>query len=131
MTGGRSAGMGKYMLVIWTSGEAWAQMSPEEQQGLFGEYFQYTNWLQEQGWYVAGDPLKPEAKTVTVRDGQTQVTDGPYAETKEFLGGYYELQCTEEQALEAAARIPDARYGAIQVQEVMEIEGAPSMEGQQ
>src|SRR5215210_5621985 len=113
--------MSKYMLVIWTNGEDWARMSPEEQQGLFGEYFQYTNWLQEQGWYIAGDPLKPVAKTVEVRDGQTQVTDGPYAETKEFLGGYYEPECSEEQALEAAAKIPDARYGAIQVQEVMEI----------
>jgi hypothetical protein len=118
----------KYMLAIWTNGEAWAQMSHQEQQGLLVEYFQYTQWLIDQGWFLSGDPLKPEAKTVRLRDGQTQVTDGPYAETKEFLGGYYELECTEEQAIEAAAKLPDARYGAIQVQEVMPIEAPPGME---
>jgi len=120
--------MAKYMLVIWTNGGAWAQMSQEEQQGLFVEYFQYTQWLMDKGWFIVGDPLKPEAKTVRVRDGESQVTDGPYAETKEFLGGYYEVQCTEEEALEAAARIPDARFGAIQVQEVHELEPPPRME---
>ena len=120
--------MPKHMLIIWTNGEAWGQMSQEEQQGLFAEYFQYTQWLIDQGWFVAGDPLTPPAKTVKVRDGQTQVTDGPFAETKEYLGGYYELECTAEQALEAAAKCPDARYGAIQVQEVMPVEAPAGME---
>jgi hypothetical protein len=120
--------MAKYVLAIWTNGEAWARMSPEEQQGLFMEYFQYTQWLIDQGWFRSGDPLKPEAKTVRVRDGQTQVTDGPYAETKEFLGGYYEIECTEEQAMEAAAKLPDARFGAIQVQEVAAVETPPGVE---
>jgi hypothetical protein len=116
------------MLVIWTNGEVRGQMSPEEQQGLFAEYFQYTQWLIDQGWFVVGDPLQPQAKTVRVRDGKTEVTDGPYAETKEYLGGYYELECTPEQALEAAARCPDARFGAIQVQEVMAVEAPAGME---
>ena len=120
--------MAKYVLAIWTNGEAWAQMSQEEQQGLFMEYFQYTQWLIDQGWFVVGDPLKPEAKTVRVRDGNTEVTDGPYAETKEFLGGFYELDCTQEQALEAAAKLPDVRFGAVQVQEVMEIAAPPGVE---
>ncbi len=120
--------MPKYMLVIWTNGEAWGGMSQEEQQGLMAEYFQYTQMLIDKGWLVAGDPLVPNAKTVRVRDGKTDVTDGPFAETKEFLGGFYEIQCTEEEALEAAARIPDARYGAIQVQQVMEIEPPPGVE---
>jgi hypothetical protein len=92
------------------------------------EYFQYTQWLIDQGWFVVGDPLKPEAKTVRVRDGNTEVTDGPYAETKEFLGGFYELDCTQEQALEAAAKLPDVRFGAVQVQEVMEIAAPPGVE---
>ncbi|MDP9343780.1 MAG: YciI family protein [Actinomycetota bacterium] len=120
--------MAKHMLVIWTNGEAWGKMSQEEQQGLFVEYFQYTQWLIDQGWFLVGDPLKPEAKTVRVRDGETQVTDGPYAETKEFLGGYYVLECTQEQALEAAARIPDARFGAIEVHEVVPVEAPAGME---
>ncbi|HXJ63501.1 MAG TPA: YciI family protein [Actinomycetota bacterium] len=114
--------MGKHMLVIWTNGEAWAQMSEEEQQGLFAEYFQYTQWLMDKGWFVVGDPLLPVAKTVRVRDGETQITDGPYAETKEFLGGYYEIDCTDDEALEAAARLPDARYGAVSVHPVQELE---------
>jgi len=114
--------MGKHMLVIWTNGEAWAQMSEEEQQSLFAEYFQYTQWLMDKGWFVVGDPLEPAAKTVRVRDGETQVTDGPYAETKEFLGGYYEIECTPEEALEAAAKLPDARYGAVSVHPVQELQ---------
>jgi hypothetical protein len=114
--------VGKFMLVIWTNGEAWAQMSQEEQQGLFTEYFQYTQWLMDKGWFVVGDPLLPQAKTVRVRDGETEVTDGPYAETKEFLGGYYELQCTEEEALEAAEKLPDVRFGAVSIHPVQELE---------
>ena len=123
--------MPKYMLVIWTNGEAWGQMSQEEQQSLFAEYFQYSNWLQEQGWYLSGDPLQPQAKTVRVRDGKADVTDGPYAETKEFLGGYYEIECpSEKDALDAAARIPDVRFGAIEVHEVMAVGAAPGAGGQ-
>jgi hypothetical protein len=113
------------MLIIWTNGEAWGQMSEEEQQGLFKEYFEYTQWLQDKGWFQHGDPLQPPSKTVRVRDGQTQVTDGPFAETKEFLGGYYLLECSSEEALEAAAKLPDVRFGAVGVHEVMAVEEAP------
>src|SRR5436190_2420088 len=114
--------MPKFVLVIWTNGEAWARMSDEEQQGLFKEYFEYTTWLQDQGWYQHGDPLLPQAKTVQVRAGKTQVTDGPFAETKEHLGGYYLLECTEQEALEAAAKLPDVRFGAVEVHEVMAVQ---------
>ena len=119
--------MAKYMLVIWTNGEAWATMSEDERNGLFGEYAQFTQGLVDQGWFRSGDPLKPPAKTVRVRDGQTQVTDGPFAETKEYLGGYYELECSEQEAMDAAAKIPDARFGAIEVHEVMPVEAPPGM----
>ena len=121
--------MSKFMLIIWTNGEAWGQMSQEEQQSLFKEYFEYTQWLQDQGWFQHGDPLQPPAKTVQVRGGKTQVTDGPFAETKEFLGGYYLLECSEKEALDAAAKLPDVRFGAVEVHEVMAVEGAPSMGG--
>ena len=117
--------MPKFMQVIWTNGEAWGQMSQEEQQGLFKEYFEYSQWLQDKGWFLDGDPLQPPAKTVRVRDGKAQVTDGPFAETKEFLGGYYKIECSQEEALDAAARIPDVRFGAIEVHEVMPVEAAP------
>jgi hypothetical protein len=115
----------RFMLIIWTNGEAWGQMSQEEQQGLFKEYSQYTQWLQDQGWFQHGDPLQPPAKTVQVRNGKTQVTDGPFAETKEYLGGYYMLESTEKEALEAAARLPDVRFGAVEVHEVMPVDAAP------
>jgi len=123
--------VGKYMLTIWTNGEAWAQMSEGERNGLFGEYFEYSNWLQDKGWLREGAPLQAPAKTVKVRDGQSTVTDGPFAETKEHLGGYYVVECSEEEALEAAAKIPDARYGAIEVHEVMALEPPPGMGGPQ
>ena len=117
--------MSRFMLIIWTNGEAWGKMSQEEQQGLFKEYFEYTQWLQDKGWFQHGDPLQPPAKTVQVRDGKTHVTDGPFAETKEYLGGYYMLECTEQEALEAAARLPDVRFGAVEVHEVMPVQAAP------
>ena len=69
--------MAKFMLIIWTNGEAWGQMSQEEQQGLFKEYFEYTQWLQDQGWFQHGDPLQPPAKTVQVRNGKTQAYEIP------------------------------------------------------
>jgi hypothetical protein len=116
--------MGKQMLIIWTNPEAWAQMSQDEQQHLFKEYFEYTQWLQDKGWFEHGDPLQPPAKTVRVRDGKTDVTDGPFAETKEFLGGYYMLDCTPEEAIEASAKLPDVRFGAVEVHEVMPTESA-------
>jgi len=114
--------MGKHMLVIWTNGEAWAQMTQEEQQGLFAEYFQYTQWLMDKGWFVVGDPLQPAAKTVRVRDGETQITDGPYAETKEQLGGFYLIEAKDlDEATKIAARIPGARDGSIEVRPVIEL----------
>jgi hypothetical protein len=110
------------MLVIWTNGEAWAQMSQEEQQGLFAEYFQYTQWLMDKGWFVAGDPLEPQAKTVRVRDGETQVTDGPYAETKEQLGSVYLVDCADAAAALALARRMPASPGlTVEIREIVEV----------
>jgi hypothetical protein len=87
------------------------------------EYNAYTAWLDGQGWLRGGEALRPSsgARTVRVRDGQRVVTDGPFAETKEQLGGYYVVDCpTLEDALEAAARIPGARSGAIEVRAIEE-----------
>ena len=82
------------------------------------EYFAYTTELRDSGKYVDGDALQPTstAKTVT----SAGVTDGPFAETKEQLGGYYMVEVdTEDEALEWAAKIPSARYGKIEVRPVM------------
>ena len=80
----------------------------------------------------SGRLLEPEgARVVRPSKGRVRTTDGPFAETKEHLGGYYVVECSEEEALEAAAKIPDARYGAIEVHEVMALEPPPGMGGPQ
>ncbi len=82
----------------------------------------YTEWLRDKGIYRAGDPLAPTtaATTIRVRDGRTLTTDGPFAETKEVLGGYYLIETDDlDVALEAAARCPGALYGSMEVRPVI------------
>ncbi len=87
-----------------------------------GGYFAFTNEVRDAGVMVAGDALQPTATatTITVRDGKSQITDGPFAETKEQLGGYYLLDCKDlDEALSYAAKIPSAAYGRIEVRPIM------------
>ena len=115
-----------YLLLIYGDEKAWAQSTEEERAASFQEYGDYTKWLTDQGWYRGGDPLdgSDTAKTVRVREGEATTTDGPFAETKEQLGGYYSIEVdTEEQALEAARRLPGSKYGSIEVRRVASIEG--------
>jgi hypothetical protein len=117
----------QYMLLIYSDEQAWATMPDEERNELIKEYFALTNELREKGEYVAGAPLQPTsvATTVRVRDGEQLVTDGPFAETKEQLGGYF-LVDTEsvDEALEWAAKIPAARHGTIEVRPLQEVPAA-------
>jgi len=116
----------RYMLLIWENEALSAAQSEDEQQGVFAEYMAFTDDIRNKGVHRAGDPLLPSetATTVTVRDGKTVTTDGPFAETREQLGGYYIVECeTLEDACGYAARIPGARYGAIEVRPIMEIGG--------
>lgn len=113
----------KYMLLICTDDEAFAKLSPAEQQAMPGEYFAYTTAISESGERVAGDPLhgNETATTVTVRDGETITTDGPFAETKETIAGYYIVDVADlDRAIELAAKIPGARIGKIEVRPVMD-----------
>ena len=113
----------KYMLLIAADPERFATLSPEEQQGWMGEYFQFTTEIRESGEWLAGDPLhgNDTATTVTVRDGDALTTDGPFAETKETIAGYYIVDVPNlDRAIELAARIPDARAGKIEVRPVMD-----------
>ena len=112
----------QYMLLIYNSPNAWDSMSEEEQGKIFGEYGSYTEELQNSGKLVAGDALQPTstATSVRVRDGETLTTDGPFAETKEVLGGYYLIDVeTIDEALEWGAKIPGAKYGTIEVRPVV------------
>jgi hypothetical protein len=86
-------------------------------------WLQLTESLKDAGLLVATDRLRPVdvATTVRVRDGRTEVVDGPFAVTKEFLGGYYVLECADlDEALAQAARMPLARYGSVEVRPVVE-----------
>jgi hypothetical protein len=117
--GGQSV---QYMLLIYDDESVWTEMPEEEQNQMMGEYFAYSEALRESGKYVAGDALQPTgtAKTIQVRDGAPLTTDGPFAETKEQLGGYYLVDVdSEEEALEWAAKIPSARFGKIEVRPVV------------
>ncbi len=118
----------QYMLLIYDDERAWAEMPEDERNRLIGEYFRLTEDLQQAGAYVAGDPLQPTttATTVRVREGDTLVTDGPFAETREQLGGFYVLDCENlDDALAWAKRIP-MRGGSIEVRPVMDYEAAGS-----
>jgi hypothetical protein len=113
----------QYMLLIYSSEQAWASATDEERQAMMGEYRKLAEDLRERGSFVAGDELDSAstAKTVTVQNGNRLVTDGPFAETKVMLGGYYLVEAeSEDQALEWAARIPSARHGKVEVRPIQQ-----------
>jgi hypothetical protein len=115
----------KYALLIYASEQAWANQTEEEGQAQFQEYMAFSKDIVDRGIYQSGEALQATATatTVRVRDGQTLTTDGPFAETKEQLGGYYVVEAKDlDEAIEIAARIPDVRGGSIEVRPVMEID---------
>ena len=112
----------QYMCLIYDDEKIWQGRSEEDRNAVFGEYGAFTQSIQDSGNMVAGDALQPTstATTVRVRDGETLMTDGPFAETKEQLGGYYLINAKDaDEALAIAARIPSAKYGSIEVRPVM------------
>ena len=118
-----------YMLLIYGDEEAWSSQTEEEGRATMEAYFAYTQALRDAGAFVAGEPLEPThtAKTVRVRDGEALTTDGPFAETKEQLGGYYLIDvASEAEALEWAARLPGARHGSVEVRPLMPVPAAAS-----
>jgi hypothetical protein len=114
----------QYMLLIHDDPTRWATFGDEERAGFMQEFFDYTEELRESGAYVTGAQLQPASATTTVevRDGETLTTDGPFAETKEQLGGYYLIDCDSlDEALEWAARNPNAQWGHVEVRPLMEL----------
>jgi hypothetical protein len=111
----------QYMLLIYTAPEN-APKSAAAGDEMKSEWFQYTTALQEAGVMVAGDALHPAdtASTVRVRGGERLVTDGPFAETKEWLAGYYLLDVPDlDTALEWAGKMPNVTYGSVEVRPVL------------
>ena len=118
--------MPQYTLLIYGDPAKAPQEGTPEYDAEMGEWFKYTESLQAAGAYVAGQALQAPstATTIAVRDGERVVTDGPFADTKEWLAGYYVLDCPDlDTATAQAAKIPAARHGAIEVRPVMAIPG--------
>ena len=114
-----------YALLIYASEQEWANQTEEQSQAVNQEYMAFTKDIIDRGLMKGGEALQPTATatTVRVRDGETLTTDGPFAETREQLGGFYLVDCKDlDEAIEVAARIPDVRRGAIEVRPVMEID---------
>lgn len=112
----------KYMLLICHEDSAWADLTEDERQSIYGEYRQLIAELQASGKFLFGDELQPAttAQTVRVRDGRQLVTDGPFAETREQVGGFFMIEADSfDEAKSIAARIPSARTGTIEVRPVM------------
>lgn len=115
----------RYMLLIYDVEAANAKATPKEQKASFDAWMTYTAELEKKGGMLAGEALMPTstAKTARVRNGKTLATDGPFAETKEQLGGFYILDCKDlEEAVAWAAKAPNASSGSVEVRPVMEFE---------
>ncbi|HUJ57627.1 MAG TPA: YciI family protein [Kofleriaceae bacterium] len=111
----------QYLLLIYDEENKWAELPQDQVQALMGEYNRFTAELKASGHMVGANRLQSveNATTVRVRDGKTQVTDGPFAETREQLGGYYLIEAKDlDEATRIAARIPSARLGSIEVRPI-------------
>jgi hypothetical protein len=108
----------RYMLLIYNDPTTRNTLAPEEAQEMFGEYFAFTQRIVESGEFISGDPLQglETATTVRVRGGKTASTDGPFAETKEQLGGYYLIDVPDlDAAVKWAGKCPGAKTGSCEV----------------
>ena len=112
----------RYLLLIYGDEKAWDDAGPDAMGEMMQEYDGFTKWLSASGALVAAEALEPtsQATTVRVRDDQTMTTDGPFAETKEQLGGFYLIEAANlDDAIEAASRIPGAKVGSIEIRPIV------------
>jgi hypothetical protein len=115
----------RYALLIYASEQEWAGQTEEQSQAAYQEYMAFTKDIVDRGLMKGGEALQPTstATSVRVRNGDTLTTDGPFAETKDQLGGFYLVDCKDlDEAVEVAAGIPDARRGTIEVRPIMEVD---------
>jgi hypothetical protein len=111
----------KYLCLIYSDEKVWAEMKAADSAAIMGEYQSLTEDLKQSGHWLAGHALKSvsTATTLRVRNGKLSTTDGPFAETKEQLGGFYLIEAKElNDALQVAARIPSVRVGSIEVRPI-------------
>lgn len=113
----------KYMLLIYDDTKVWEKFSETQRQQGMELYMKFTQEVKSGGHYVASNQLHPASMATCVRerDGKRLVTDGPYAETREQLGGYYQIEAKDlDEAIAIAARVPSARWGVVEVRPVVE-----------
>jgi hypothetical protein len=117
----------RYLCLIYDEETKLAAMAKPESDAFMGEYFAFTEGIRKSGHFLAGEALQPvhTATTVRVRNGKLSTTDGPFAETKEQLGGFYLINARDlNDAVQVAAKIPSARLGSVEVRPVMEYDQA-------
>ena len=118
----------QYLLMIYRNEAELGKLGAAERQQMMADYGAFTQSIVQSGHFKAGDGLQPTttATTVRVRDGKMLTTDGPFAETREQLGGYYLIEAKDiDEAIEIAARIPSSRLGTIEVRPLVQT-GAPA-----
>lgn len=118
----------KYMLLIYSDETAWSE---SEREHCYAESIQLTQELHAKGQYLGASPLHPvsTATSVRVRDGKRMITDGPFAETREQLGGYFLIDAKDlDEAIAIAGRIPSAHVGTVEIRPVLELSNLPSDE---
>ena len=113
----------KYLCLIYENEKDWETLPPADGEAIMSEYFALNEEIRRTGQYVAAEALQPTqtATTVKVRNGKVSTTDGPFAETKEQLGGFYLIEAKDlNEAIQVAAKIPSARHGAVEVRPVVD-----------
>ena len=113
----------KYMLLIYHDEQSWESISDAEREQVYREYRNLSEQLQSTGQFLSGSELQPvtTATSVRVRDGEEMVIDGPFAETREQLGGYFLIEAKNlDEAISVAARIPSAKTGTVEVRPLAE-----------
>jgi hypothetical protein len=114
----------QYLCLIYDDEKAFEKLAPADSAKIIDEFHAYTESVKKSGHYLGGNALAPThtATTVRVRQGKLATTDGPFAETKEQLGGYYLLKARDlNEAIQLASRIPGARFGSVEVRPIMEM----------
>lgn len=122
----------KYIMLVHYQENIWDEMSEAQKNDVLSGYQNLISDLSARGQYFGGNPLQPSssATSIRVRDGRTTVTDGPYAETREQLGGYIIIDVADlDEAMRVAARMPPARYGTVEVRPIMDMDAHFGVDG--
>ena len=118
----------QYLLLIYDKEADWNKLSEADQAAVYKEYGEFTQRITQSGHYKGGHQLQPvsTATTVRVRDKKRVVTDGPFAETREQLGGFFLIDAKDlDEAIDIASHVPAGRWGTVEIRPLVEIEGLP------